>query len=61
MSLVSISNYRGDILKESLRKAIAEAIKSFRDDLHGEEVPSILIEIPKNAKFGFSGVRFCIL
>ncbi|OGL43390.1 MAG: arginine--tRNA ligase [Candidatus Schekmanbacteria bacterium GWA2_38_11] len=49
------------MLKESLRKAIEEAIKSFKEDFGGEELPSILIETPKEEKFGHFSTNIALL
>src|SRR3989338_2277658 len=39
-------------LKKTLKQAIMEAIEVFKEELGQEEFPPLIIEIPKDAKFG---------
>jgi len=49
------------VLKETLRKAISEAIKGFKEEIKDDSLPPIILETPKDAKFGHFSANIALL
>ena len=48
-------------MKETLKKAINEAVSNFRKEMGDGQFPSLLIEIPREAKFGHFSTNIAFL